>query len=424
MFNKLVCYVCGIEGANGATIHTKPREKGAYFPFLESHERPKGSRLPTRHGCVDACSVCYSFLNQQWESFERTKTPVIKRLYWLKRHDNGPFTGAQMQLQGEYAAQVMGLLYHPSDGNATEYGFASSSNSGITCKDGLTSPTGSTTSSHGPHPVTPIHAFPSVDDGVLDLSVPVNKPKHNSSEKVSKLQLTDASMICFICGHEQPSSLFRFIYSRKYAEDEPYFPFLEDVLPPDGAMPLTRQGLTRVCSGCRKTLSRQWKSYSANQVSESERVYRINDIPIEKFITLKKPNCVRRPPNSLTVPSGNEPCYLCAQICHRNTTKLLYTKQPEQNSKHSMYFPFIRQLKCPSGARPVDFDGRVSSCRACYSYLQRQWQAYQVYIDFRKIILLIFQTKTLRVFENLKYYSNYCDVSMCGELQFVCACLV
>ena len=86
-------------------MHIKPRENGSYFPFLEHHDPPKGAKLPSSDGTVQSCRVCSAMLNGQWDSFERTKTPAIKRLYWLKRCDNGQFTGAEMKIQGEYAAQ-------------------------------------------------------------------------------------------------------------------------------------------------------------------------------------------------------------------------------------------------------------------------------------------------------------------------------
>lgn len=108
MSGRHVCFVCGSLGAE-SSLRIKPHDRLPYFPFLEHHDPPKGARLPTSNGNVDCCRVCYAFLTQQWETYERSKTPAIKRLYWLKRADDGHFTGAEMRLQGEYIAQIMGL---------------------------------------------------------------------------------------------------------------------------------------------------------------------------------------------------------------------------------------------------------------------------------------------------------------------------
>lgn len=110
-----ICFVCGTLGHNEQYwLRVKPLPGGAanepFFPFLETHEPPSSYRGESaRTGAVRACSLCYALLLQQWESYEREARPHSQRIYWLKRCDGGPFTGAEMALQGEYAAQVLGL---------------------------------------------------------------------------------------------------------------------------------------------------------------------------------------------------------------------------------------------------------------------------------------------------------------------------
>lgn len=110
-----ICFVCGAVGhSEQHWLRVKPSPGGSpnepYFPFLESHEPPSGYRGDgARSGAVKACNLCYILLLQQWESYEREARPHSQRIYWLKRCDSGPFTGAEMALQGEYAAQVLGL---------------------------------------------------------------------------------------------------------------------------------------------------------------------------------------------------------------------------------------------------------------------------------------------------------------------------
>lgn len=60
---------------------------------------------------VYSCYLCNCYLRQQWDRYQRENTPHQKRMYWLKRCDNGPYMGAEMSTQGEYACQILGLNF-------------------------------------------------------------------------------------------------------------------------------------------------------------------------------------------------------------------------------------------------------------------------------------------------------------------------
>lgn len=111
-----ICFVCGNIGhPDQYWLRAKPANSTSepFFPFLESHEPPAGYRFNRQDPAVKSCYLCYSLLMQQWDHYQRDNTPHSRRIYWLKRCDNGPFTGAEMGMQGEYAAQILGLSVEP-----------------------------------------------------------------------------------------------------------------------------------------------------------------------------------------------------------------------------------------------------------------------------------------------------------------------
>ncbi|XP_078485569.1 uncharacterized protein LOC144742369 [Ciona intestinalis] len=86
----IVCFVCGnsTSESNISPLFSRSQRthhNAPFFPFLEYHDPAPGASPMQDDWSVDACFVCKSILAQQWESFERGRMPIGKRLYWLKR---------------------------------------------------------------------------------------------------------------------------------------------------------------------------------------------------------------------------------------------------------------------------------------------------------------------------------------------------
>lgn len=83
------CFVCGSGVTPGKElrlpVRSRGREGGPCFPFLQGQEPAPGARDVGADGHALVCAVCHCFLREQWNAFERSRTPLDKRVYWLKR---------------------------------------------------------------------------------------------------------------------------------------------------------------------------------------------------------------------------------------------------------------------------------------------------------------------------------------------------
>lgn len=82
------CFICGSGITPGKELRlqvTYQRENVPFFPFLQNQEPAPGACEMSPDGHTLVCAVCYCFLTEQWNSYERNRTPIEKRMYWLKR---------------------------------------------------------------------------------------------------------------------------------------------------------------------------------------------------------------------------------------------------------------------------------------------------------------------------------------------------
>ncbi|XP_053402473.1 genetic suppressor element 1-like isoform X2 [Mercenaria mercenaria] len=372
MPGRMICFVCGSPGAE-TTLRVRQNDREPYFPFLLHHDPPKGARLPSSEGVIDSCAVCYMFLTQQWESYERSKTPAVKRLYWLKRSDNGSFTGAEMRIQGEYIAQVMGLQYPPGvdergspENTAAEREYSNHSNNNTSAI--MYSRSNSNNQSHRNSRDYSPRPHNQGKSSALDLSTP---KKHSDSHLVteSKNKCESSNSVCYICGQLYCHQSNNFLSAFYQGNGEPFFPVLERITPSAGAEYMTRSGQVHACNQCKNMLFQQWQAFEMSGTPLSHRNFKLPRETESRKMEIKTEDKYAN-----NVSASSYFCYICGCSYITDHVRLLNTLPPKRATPAAIFFPFVRELKRPANAEPLRSDGTVIVCIKCYSHLSYQWE--------------------------------------------------
>lgn len=329
-----ICFVCGTLGhSEQYWLRVKPSLGGSssepYFPFLESHEPPAGYRGEgVRSGAIKVCSLCYALLLQQWESYEREARPHSQRIYWLKRCDGGPFTGAEMALQGEYAAQVLGL----TNDQPTQSRIENRPVTGVSPRLPASSPSPRVEPSRPP-----------------SNSVELPRPHSNTADPSRHLEQARLTMES---PHQRLQSPHQRLQSpRQVVED--------NRISNDAALDLRHA--PRSSPAPQPSLPPQPQAiYSGGSTSSVG-----TDI-----LDLSMPD-----KNSVT-----EVCYVCGDEYKRGSLSHIAAKPlptpPHPATSPPPFFPSLMLHPRPSRSRPMDSAGRVQACSACQNHLLLQWKTY------------------------------------------------
>lgn len=403
----MTCFVCGSNGATDSyQLRIKPNNEKpseSYFQFLETHEPPSGCNpIQPNQQTVKACYLCFNNLNCQWDAYERDGKPHMQRLYWSKRTDGKPFTGADMALQGEYAAQMLGLtteggslapqINQSSHRSQSSNDFLSSySQSNL---DNATKPNESNNGlakSSGDMLSTKIPKNDSNSGGLSRPSsrnerTPNSRPQSRDNQPPAAAKPSDTG---FTAG--QPSSFaqrkFKLAnFSNSYSSPSPSLAASASQMNSNAASANanfpSQSRLSMADDDC-SALDLRNSSIGSNSVNLSS----IQGIGSNSnsstgsagggsigggtdILDLSMPD-----KNSVT-----EVCYVCGEEQRRGSLMELSTCVPKDTKDlEKPFFPIFDESHArPARSRPKDPKGMVQACKACCTHLMTQWQHFNV----------------------------------------------
>jgi hypothetical protein len=339
---RILCYVCGGNGANWS-LYCKENdaEKSPYFPFLQSIDKAEGAQAMRSNGRIDACTLCFSFLVQQWRSYEENDTPISKRTYWLKR--SGGVNNDTLDLKED------------KFGNDESF-----------CLPG---------ESHGTIMESNINLESVNDDKSLESNCPdlsgldenkheiINKESPDEEKKMLEKKSRDPQSpqkevkdaepreLCCSCGG---STHLKTVNTKPQLKTEtPFYPFLAQ-----RSHHVDFMGKVRVCKSCKVHLCRQWDKYETLHTPLSERYY-----------TLPAAYDARKEVNS-----DRFVCFLCGE---KHASKSARDIQATKDNPEMPYFPFLLRRLPPAGASDSAEAGGYKVCKSCHESLINQWTAFE-----------------------------------------------
>ena len=349
---RILCYVCGGNGANWS-LYTKENEvdKSPYFPFLQSIEKAEGAQPIRSNGRIDACTLCFSFLVQQWRSYEESDTPVSKRTYWLKRSGPVSIDTLNLNLNEENKEP------YATAGKSHE--IMESGNQSESVDDVQSLESNSPDVSGLDENKDEIINNKRHSDELLSTTQSYNNTKlwkesKDSKSKQSETPDTEIEQTCCSCGQPEGIVLLKTVHTKPQLKTEtPFYPFLAQRSPKVDFM-----GKVAVCKSCEVYLFKQWGRYERLHVPLSERYYTLlsaqdaqKEIKVDMFV-----------------------CFLCGNKHPQTSAQNVHAKKGNAGVP---YFPFLLRHLPRTGAREISEAGTCEVCELCHKSLIHQWNEFE-----------------------------------------------
>ncbi|XP_028410043.1 uncharacterized protein LOC114532680 isoform X2 [Dendronephthya gigantea] len=344
---RILCYVCGGNGANWSLFSKAIEdEKSPHFPFLQTIDKAEGAQAMRSNGRIDACTVCFSFLVQQWHSYEENDTPVSKRTYWLKRSgavNNDTLSSNEEKVAVDDAYNSAGksheiVEYDNSECVDVAKGMENN------CLDLSSLDENKRGIDHEPSRAELLSTMKSENNKKQAKESKGAKRSHEGSDS------TDRGETCCSCGVNGENVSLKTAHTKPQLKMEtPFYPFLSQ-----RSNNVDFMGRVAVCKNCQIHLLKQWERYEKERRPLSERYY-----------TLRSAADTQKESNLII-------CFVCGEKHPESSSRDVRATKGKQGVP---YFPSLLRRLPAAGASEVSEAGVCKVCESCQESLTNQWNS-------------------------------------------------